>query len=62
MVYIRLLCFMTTLQNGIYYIRRQLRYLGFQLGILKYKGKPLVEGEKRGLSRKLPRKVLADNT
>ncbi|SOC89917.1 hypothetical protein SAMN05421890_4906 [Ensifer adhaerens] len=41
------------------YIRRHLRYLGYQLGILKLKPKPLAAGEKRGLSRKLPRKFIS---
>jgi hypothetical protein len=38
------------------YIRRHLRYLGYRLGILKFKNKPLAPGERRGLSRRLPSK------
>lgn len=42
------------------YIRRQVRYFLIRIGLIKLQGTPPALGEKRGLSRRLPRKVPAE--
>lgn len=49
---------MTPKSHHSSYIRRHLRYFLILIGVIKLKGTPPAAGEKRGLSRKLPRKVL----